>query len=226
MNDSIKKTNEIDAGDLVLESFQEEEKPLSDKLDKIFRPLVRAYYSEKLLHLKFIKTQYGPYSIDLDEYLKSPYFLKMIAPSGTGDIQNYLVEKILFKDNIIKLDEKLRKYSEGIVGLPDNWDEEGSKAITIEAWNYTTSLLREILYDLWYNGFDISTPIVLHNTDGSFDIDWETEDFQLLLSIPTNIKELVHIYGEKSGQPEYELEVRINYELVQGVIVEWMKKIL
>jgi len=222
----MKKTNEIDAGDLELESFQEEEKPLSNKLDEIFRPLVRKYYSEKIFHEKFIETQYGPFSKYLDEYSKSPYFLKLIAPSGTGEIQNYLVEKFLFKDNIIKLDEKLREYSENIVGLPDNWDEEGSKAITIEAWNHTTTLLRKILYDLWYNGFDISIPLVLPNTDGSFDIDWETEEFQLLLTIPANIKELVHIYGEKSGQPEYELEVRINYELVQGVIVEWMKKIL
>ena len=139
---------------------------------------------------------------------------------------HYLIEKFLFKDRIIKLDEKLREYCENIVGLPDNWDEEGSKAITIESWNHTTALLRKILYDLWYNGFDVSIPLVLPNTDGSFDIVWETEEFQLLLTIPANIKELVHIYGEKSGQPEYELEVRINYELVQGVIVEWMKKIL
>jgi len=133
---------------------------------------------------------------------------------------------LVFKDYLIRLDEKLSEYCENVVGLPENWNGEGSKAITILSWNHTTALLRKILYELWYNEFDVSIPLVLPNTDGSFDIDWEAEEFKLLLNVPADIKKLVHIYGEKSGQPEYELEVRINYELVQGVIVEWMKKIL
>jgi len=171
VNYNMTKPREYDAGELVLGGYQEEEKPLSDKVDEKFLPLLlRKYYSEKLFPLKFDKTQYGPFSKDLDEYLKSPYFLKMMSLSGTGDIQHYLVEKFLFKNNIILLDEKLREYSENIVGLPDNWDEDGSKAITIESWNYTTVLLRKILYELWYNRFDISIPLVLPNTDGSFDI--------------------------------------------------------
>jgi len=179
------KTNEYDASDLELKSSQEEEKPLSNKVDEIFRP-----------------------------------------PRGTGEIKNYFGEKFLSKDNLIKLDEKLSKYCENIIGLHDNWDDQGSKAITIEIWNYTTALLRKILYNLWYNGFNISIPLVLPNTDGSFDIYWEPGEFELLINIPSNRMELVHMYGEKSGSPEYELEARINYELVQGVIVEWIKKIL
>jgi len=86
--------------------------------------------------------------------------------------------------------------------------------------------LRKILYDLWYNEFEISIPLILPNTDGSIDIYWETEDFKLLINIPAVKNELVHIYGEKHLSPEHEIEVRINYELVQGVIIEWMKKIL
>ncbi len=152
--------------------------------------------------------------------------IEIIAQSGTGELQNYLGLKYLFKDKIIKLDEKLREFSENIVGLPDNWDEEGSKAITIESWNHTTVLLRKILYDLWYNGFDIPIPLVLANTDGNFDVDWETEEFHLLLAVPSNIMELVHIYGEKPRYSEFEIEARINYELVSGVIIEWLKKIL
>ena len=174
------KTNEYDARDLELKSSKEEEKYLSNKIDKIFRPVTSVYIGEKFL----------------------------------------------YEDNLIKLDERLRDYSEQVVGLPDNWDGQGSKAITVEVWNYTTTLLRKILYNLWYNGFNVSIPLVLPNTDGSFDIDWETKEFELLITIPSNREELIHIYGEKSGYPEYELEARINHELVQGVIVEWMKKIL
>lgn len=219
----MNKTNDYDAGDLELKSSQEEEKPLSNKIDKIFRPLRNKYYIEKISREEFIEPKF---ILLFYEYLKSLYFHKKIASRGTGEIQNYFDEKFLYEDNLIKLDEKLRDYSEQIVGLPDNWDEQGSKAITIEVWNYTTTLLRKILYNLWYNGFNVSIPLVLPNTDGSFDIDWETEEFELLVNIPSNKEELVHIYGEKSGSPEYELEARINYELVQGVIVEWMKKIL
>ena len=43
-----------------------------------------------------------------------------------------------------ELDKKLKKYSDDIVGLQDNWDGEGSNGFTKESWTHTTDLLRKI----------------------------------------------------------------------------------
>ncbi|TFG18787.1 MAG: hypothetical protein EU529_17050 [Promethearchaeota archaeon] len=207
---------EIDAKDLELEHYEEEKKPLSSRIDDISRS-----FRKKIERLPVISIHH----INPNEW-NVEHFYSIIPSSGTGEIKNLIFERFLFKDRLIELDVKLREYSEGIVGLPDNWDGHGSRAITIESWNTASALVREILYNLWYDGFDISIPLLLPDNDGNFQIYWETEEFKLLLTIPSSRKELVHIYGEKSGHPEYELEVRINYELVSGVIIEWIKKIL
>ncbi len=131
------------------------------------------------------------------------------------------------KENKIKeLEEKLNEYGEGIVGLQDNWDSQGSKAITEESWLLTTNLLKKILFKLWEKEYNVPIPLVLPNTDNSFDVYWKTDKFELLLNIPPHLKELIHLFGEKIGFPEYEIDVRINQELVQGVVVEWLKKII
>lgn len=213
---------EIDARDL---EIYKEEKPLSSKIDDIAHPLLIKYYPVKG-HRNIDINLVGLYPKNIDELRFSQYLYEISPSSGTGEIKEFIVEGFFFKEKLTELDKKLREYSEGIVGLGDNWDGKGTKAITIESWNDATALLREILYDLWYNGFNVSIPLVLPNTDGNFDINWETEEFELIITLPSKRNELVHIYGERSGRSEYELEVRINFELAKGVIAEWMKKIL
>lgn len=149
--------------------------------------------------------------------------VKISYPS-IKEVVRGLSENNKFKIN--ELNRKLILYSEGIVGLPENWNGEKSKAITQESWSYSTNLVKKILYNLWDQAYDISVPLILVNSDGSYDIDWQTSKFELLLNISSGKNDLIHIYGEKLGFPEYELEVRTNYNLVQGVVVEWLKKIL
>ncbi|MEE9379223.1 MAG: hypothetical protein V3V33_14455 [Candidatus Lokiarchaeia archaeon] len=166
---------------------------------------------------------------DLDIHIRVPIAfmgrsgVKILYPSVQEALK---VQKLDQKYKINELNQKLIQYGEGIVGLLENWNGEKSKAITLESWNYSTNLVKKILYNLWDQAYDIPIPLILVNTDGSYDVDWQTSEFELLINLPSGKKDLVHIYGEKLGFPEYELEVRINYDLVQGVIIEWIKKIL
>ena len=120
---------------------------------------------------------------------------------------------------------EIEKYSNGVVGLSDNWDSQGSNGYNIDTWERTINLLRNILFNLWDNMIDIPIPTILPSPDGSFDINWETEIFELLLNIPSDIQEPVSLYGEKIGHKEYEIEVRSKFELVESVVIEWLKMI-
>ncbi|KKL89500.1 hypothetical protein LCGC14_1914050 [marine sediment metagenome] len=189
-------------------------------------------YEEVLEKLKLIGTETGEnyfLRANLDIHIRVPIF--MVGSKEVRIIYPKLEDLIENRQDIsdIKrkvLENKLIEYSEGIVGLPNNWDGDGSVAITRESWVFVEDLLKKILYKLWEQAYNVPIPLVLPNSDGSFDIDWQTENFELLLNIPNNKKDLVHIYGEKGDSPENEIEVRINYDLVQGVIIEWLKKIL
>lgn len=132
----------------------------------------------------------------------------------------------LIVDKHRELDQKLKKYSNGIVGLSDNWDRQASKGYNQETWQCVVKLLEKALNILWDEKFEVPIPVVLPSSNGSFDINWETEKFELLLNIPSDVKELVNLYGEKLGFPEDEIEVRINYNLVELVLIEWLKMIL
>jgi len=124
-----------------------------------------------------------------------------------------------------ELDQKLKKYSNGIVGLQDNWDHQDSKGYNEKTWQRVVKLLEKTLNTLWDEKLEIPIPLILPASNGSFDINWETEQFELLVNIPSDIKELVNVYGEKIGFPEDEIEVRINYNLVYLVLIEWLKTI-
>lgn len=134
-------------------------------------------------------------------------------------------KSIIIKNLKKKFDREIEKFGTGIVGLSDNWDNQGSKGFDIDTWQRTISLLRKILFILWDNMVEIPIPTILPSPDGSFDINWENNAFELLINIPADIQEPVSLYGEKIGQKEYEIEVRIKFELVESVIIEWLKMI-
>ncbi len=164
--------------------------------------------------------------IALKYKVSKAYISKIVKKAKVNQKLTYNNKKNLTIEKLLELDQKLMEYSEGVVGAPNNWDGQGSKAITIESWNLATMLLRNILFNLWTKGVDVPIPLVLANTDNSFDVYWDAHNFELLLNVPPKREELVHIYGEKQGAPEYELEARMNYDFIEGVVVEWLKKIL
>lgn len=139
-------------------------------------------------------------------------------------------DKIINDKSILSLKSKfesdIEKFHEGIISLKENWNKEGAKEFDDELWNKSSELLREILFYLWENNITVPIPAILPCSDGSLDINWETEKFELLVNIPPDHQELVSIYGEKLGHKGDEIEVRIKFDLIKPVIVEWLRIIL
>ncbi len=131
------------------------------------------------------------------------------------------------KEKIIEnLNLALKKFKEDTINLQDDWDGQGSKGFSEELWQRVIDFLLIIYIRLYKEELHAPFPLVLPNTDGSLDIDWETETFELLINFSPDPEELVHMYGEKIGSPKHEFDVRINRELAGLVVSEWLKKIL
>ena len=112
-----------------------------------------------------------------------------------------------------------------ILSLQENWDEEGAEKFSKDTLERVCSLLKAVFQDLWNEMIDIPFPLIQPVPDGSIDINWETENFELLVNIPSTPDELVNFYGEKIDHPENEIEVRINYNLITQSIIPWLIKV-
>ncbi|KKL95103.1 hypothetical protein LCGC14_1857980 [marine sediment metagenome] len=108
----------------------------------------------------------------------------------------------------------------------ENWDTVECKDFSEENWKRTSNLIEKVLKNLWSIDIKIFIPLILPHYDSSFDIHWEDEEFHLTVNIPTDLNQLVDLYGKKNGSPEDELEVLIHYDLVEAVLISWLKKIL
>ncbi len=121
------------------------------------------------------------------------------------------------------LEKQLGEFRKGFEKLQDNWDTRGAKGFDNNIWNKSSNLLREILFSLWEHRIEVPIPAMLPCADGSIDINWQTDKFKLLVNIPRERQELVSMYGEKKGSKADEIEVRIKFELVKPVIIEWLR---
>ena len=125
----------------------------------------------------------------------------------------------------VELNSSFEKYRSYIMNLPDNWDGNDAPSFNEKTLERVFSLLKNILDKLWNEMIKISIPLIQPVSDGSIDINWETDKFELLINIPEEQNELINLYGEKLGYPQEELEVRSNYDLIANVIIAWLKKI-
>ena len=74
--------------------------------------------------------------------------------------------------------------SEWLLGLRDDWDEEGAKAPTEETWNRATGYLRN--HAMWAarRGLTLPPPRISACADGSIDMHWEHGTFEMLINFP------------------------------------------
>ena len=112
------------------------------------------------------------------------------------------------------------------MNLSDNWDGYGAQPFNEETLRRAYNLLENILDHFWNNMIDISIPLIQPVPDGSVDINWETDEFELLINTPQDTKKQVNLYGERINFPEEEIEMHIPYDLVELVIIQWLTKIL
>lgn len=125
-----------------------------------------------------------------------------------------------------ELNNTFEKYKNYILNLSYNWDGYGAQPFNEETLGRTYNLLENILDHFWNNMIEISIPLIQPVPDGSIDINWETDEFELLINISPESNKQVNLYGEKINSPEDEIETHIPYYLVESVIIHWLMKIL
>ena len=104
---------------------------------------------------------------------------------------------------------------------------ENHDVFHLQTWLRVVDFIKSVLNRCWQEQIDITNPeVFIDPSDGSHDIHWLTESFELLLIIPRDINELVHISGERNDAPEFEIEARINFEFITEWILDWLRKIL
>lgn len=149
--------------------------------------------------------------------------MKESVDTNLQEIKNlFLSVKATKEKKLQKLLDKRVKYFRD---LTENWDDNGAATFKKETLNNLYNLLETIFQELWNQMLDLPFPLISPVPDGSVDINWETEIFELLINIPPLPNNLVSLYGEKINHPEYEIEVRINYDMVAQYIIPWLIKV-
>ncbi|MCP9237943.1 hypothetical protein [Lewinella sp. JB7] len=94
--------------------------------------------------------------------------------------------------------------SKYILELPHNHDGRGSKAYGLETWKKACLFLID-LNSYLYNkaGIKSSVPNIYHGPNGSIDIQWEQDEFKLLINVPEGNDD-VTFYGTYNNGQEIE----------------------
>lgn len=126
------------------------------------------------------------------------------------------------RENFNLLNKEIDESKQRILSLKDNWDKEGSKGYKEEIWNRSISFLRQ-LYQKLYGEYkiEIAIPDILPGPEGSIDIHWKTEKYELLINIPSDLNEPASFYGDNYSN----LKIQGTFELKQLniMLIDWLK---
>lgn len=83
--------------------------------------------------------------------------------------------------------EKSIQDSKWLLDLEDDWDGEGSPSYSEVTWQKATKFLRDFLESLYSTyDMDIGLPKIAAGPQGSIDLHWKNEKFELLINIPVD----------------------------------------
>ncbi len=113
--------------------------------------------------------------------------------------------------------------------MDDDWESEGGTNFNLNTIKKVKDLVFEIMDYFSDQRIEFFAPKILPLLDGSLDIKWENYLFRLIINIPSDVSQLVEIYGNlKHSELEEnnEVDCRIPYTIVKVSIIEWLKMIL
>jgi hypothetical protein len=106
-------------------------------------------------------------------------------------------EQQLSLDHILEAIRESRK----ILSLKDDWDTEGSPGYSEKIWKRATNFLLGHARKLMERyAVRIPAPSILPGPDGSIDLHWKTQDYELLVNIPANNSEQASFYGDDKNR--------------------------
>jgi len=108
--------------------------------------------------------------------------------------------------------------SRWLLELKEGWDEEGSPSIDKSTWEVAASFLRRQAHHFTI----IPVPHIMPGSDGSIDIHWKTERFELLVNISKGPVFVVSFYGDDYGRSKIEGELDPTSESAYLPLISWL----
>jgi hypothetical protein len=99
--------------------------------------------------------------------------------------------------------------SRSILELGDDWDGKGSCGYAEETWKRATEFLwkmAEVFYDQ-EGGHTFFPPAINPGPDGSIDLHWKLQKFELLMNFPASPTQFPSCYGTDSYGVEIKREL-------------------
>src|SRR2546428_6140624 len=87
--------------------------------------------------------------------------------------------------------------SRWILGLENDWDDEGSPQVLETTWQRASDFLaRQANVARKGLGKELPVPKILPGPDGSIDLHWKRPDFELILNVPADAAKSATFYGD------------------------------
>ena len=105
----------------------------------------------------------------------------------------------------------------------NNWDGDNEIKCEIATIERAKTFLRNLIIDFnkEYSEF-LPKPFVAPGIEGDIDLEWDNEEFYLLLSIPGNGNDLAGAYG-KSKNDNLEIKIDFDDRISNKELILWLK---
>lgn len=148
--------------------------------------------------------------------IKSDYLVEAQPQSGfrVSDIRSALKTLEPLRNRI--------ESSRSILGLQDDWDDEGSIGYKEETWKRATQFVldsAEFLLESHRTVIDL--PHIGPGPDGSIDIHWETKEYELLVNIPVDPETCATFYGDNKGIRS--VKGKLDSDITHQDLLLWLK---
>lgn len=150
-----------------------------------------------------------------EEYLKPKqtfYNFEIILPRSLNIVLNN-EEVISIPFELRDLYQEINK-SKYILDLSENHDDQGGDEYNEGTWKKAIIFLSKYISWIYTeSGKIISSPKIFHGPDGSIDIQWKTNEFKLLINVPSE-NDIATFYGNYQDSQEIEGSFNLeNYKL-------------
>ena len=113
-----------------------------------------------------------------------------------------------------------------ILELDDDWDGQGAGRYVFPTWERMACFLKRLATEMFEQyGVSISSPKIFPAGEGSIDIHWKTDTFELLINIPPEPEDTIRYYGDnKFGNTPIENSCYITHP--DRKLLAWMSLFL
>ncbi len=128
-----------------------------------------------------------------------------------------------YKSNLVKgLENEIERARE-MLDLEEDWDGEGSPAYSQDTFELAVSFLTAHSKHLWDSAcLHPPVPRIAPGPNGSIDLHWKREAWELLVNIPANVTDMAVFYGDDYGVQK--IRGSIDPKQVNFGIATWLMK--